>query len=545
MKKTLLFAGPSSYSIDLSRYSWIVNEGPCKQSDILNHLLSDNFERIIIADGFYKSVPAPWHKEILIAIKEGVEVIGTSSLGALRAAELDKYGMIGFGKVYRYMKEELRDDSEVALIHELSTSEYRPITLAHVEVIFWIRNCLDLQLITESQAIAIIGISETTFFEKRTKQFLSRLITTKIPGIDIDSINRHWFSQKVQDLSLLLEQLNNSKSFPYPESNSEHFELPWTPYIFRQASKDICHPCHCTGVIDNANTLANFLSFALLSDPNTAENLYLQVHSDFLVYDIVRLIKDDPTRFKDNRWIFLHDFVHSFPSPASPNSVAEIFVSDDFCMMFKAYLLENQSLYTTPSEVQRVNEDYFAIERDDSTSNTAGKSYIKANDLSAFFSLGILWSQIKIHKNQENSPIQSIRYKEKLEKTLLNFILLGLQPNVFSVSIALALREFIETKALYHHSGRLLLLQKFLADPSSDKILNSWKSFILSKGPEQPHSFYLDSLSMVQARDSLKHVRQMLSTGLINLRNPAETLPFYFHDYGYLGYSNHIYRFQT
>jgi hypothetical protein len=50
---------------------------------------------------------------------------------------------------------------------------------------------------------------------------------------------------------------------------------------------------------------------------------------------------------------------------------------------------------------------------------------------------------------------------------------------------------------------------------------------------------------MVQARDSLKHVRQMLSTGLINLRNPAEALPFYFHDYGYLGYSNHIYRLQT
>jgi len=545
MKQTLLFAGPSSYSIDLSRYSWVVNEGPCKQSDILNHLLLDNLGRIIIADGFYKSVPAPWHKEILIAIKEGVEVIGTSSLGALRAAELDKYGMIGFGKVYSYMKEELRDDSEVALIHEVSTSKYRPITLAHVEVVFWIRYCLDLKLITDDQAVAIIDISANTFFEKRTKQFLSRLIRTNIPDVDIDSINRHWFSQKVQDLSLLLEKLNKGNLFSYPKSASEQFELSWTPYIFRQASKDICYPCHRTGVIDNANNLANFLSFVLLSYPNIAENLYLQVHSDFLVYDIVRLIKDDPTRFEDRRWIFLYDFVNSFPSPASPSSISEIFVSDKFCMMFKAYLFENQSSYTTPSEVQRVNEDYFAIERGENTLDTVGKAYNNVNDLSIFFSLGILWSHIKILKNQKTSPIQSNGYKNKLEKTILNYILLGLQPNVSSLSIAFALREFIETKALYAHSGRLLLLQKFLAHPSSDKILDCWKNFILSKGAELPHSFYLDSLSMVQAKDSLKHVRQILSSGLINLRNPAETFPFYFHDYGYLGYSNHIYGFPT
>ena len=55
---------------------------------------------IAIIDGVFHKEPAVSHKEILEAIKKGVTVVGGASMGALRASELDDFGMIGVGRVY-------------------------------------------------------------------------------------------------------------------------------------------------------------------------------------------------------------------------------------------------------------------------------------------------------------------------------------------------------------------------------------------------------------------------------------------------------------
>ena len=69
-------------------------------------------------DGVFERVPAVWHKEILFALSEGVHVYGAASMGALRAAELDAFGMRGVGTVYRaYADGVLEDDDEVAVAH--------------------------------------------------------------------------------------------------------------------------------------------------------------------------------------------------------------------------------------------------------------------------------------------------------------------------------------------------------------------------------------------------------------------------------------------
>ena len=44
------------------------------------------------------------HREILAAVRKGVRVVGASSMGALRAAEMDTLGMTGIGEVYRMYK---------------------------------------------------------------------------------------------------------------------------------------------------------------------------------------------------------------------------------------------------------------------------------------------------------------------------------------------------------------------------------------------------------------------------------------------------------
>ena len=51
-----------------------------------------------IIDGVFLDVASVWHREILWALSQGVHVFGAASMGALRAAELDGFGMRGVGR---------------------------------------------------------------------------------------------------------------------------------------------------------------------------------------------------------------------------------------------------------------------------------------------------------------------------------------------------------------------------------------------------------------------------------------------------------------
>ena len=48
-----------------------------------------------IIDGFFEHAPAVWHKEILWIMEQGVHVFGSAGMGALRAVELEMFGMRG------------------------------------------------------------------------------------------------------------------------------------------------------------------------------------------------------------------------------------------------------------------------------------------------------------------------------------------------------------------------------------------------------------------------------------------------------------------
>jgi hypothetical protein len=109
--KTCVFVGPSSHGI--AKPSQIDRFGPAPLGAIYSAVQS-GYTRIGLVDGLFGNVPSVWHKEILFALSNGVAVLGSSSMGALRAAELAPYSMIGIGRVYRYYRSGvLTDDDEV------------------------------------------------------------------------------------------------------------------------------------------------------------------------------------------------------------------------------------------------------------------------------------------------------------------------------------------------------------------------------------------------------------------------------------------------
>jgi hypothetical protein len=78
---------------------------------------------IAIIDGLFFENAAVGHREVLSALRAGIRVIGASSMGALRAAELASFGMEGIGVIFsRYQDGTIESDDEVALICDPETN---------------------------------------------------------------------------------------------------------------------------------------------------------------------------------------------------------------------------------------------------------------------------------------------------------------------------------------------------------------------------------------------------------------------------------------
>lgn len=129
-----VFLGPTLAHRDADALVDAVLHPPVAQGDVLR-ACADGATTIAIIDGYFELVPSVWHKEILLAMENGVTVCGAASMGALRAAELAPLGMIGVGKVFDWFAGGvLTDDDEVAIVHAPAEDGYRPLSEAMVDI---------------------------------------------------------------------------------------------------------------------------------------------------------------------------------------------------------------------------------------------------------------------------------------------------------------------------------------------------------------------------------------------------------------------------
>jgi len=126
-RKTLIYCGPTLYGCDLGKRdneTWLP---PAGRGDLLRGVLTHNPGQIVLIDGTFFHTMSVWVKEILYALADGVRVIGASSMGAIRAAECWRYGMVGIGLIYEgYKNWTIQDDAWVAMSYEPLT--YKMLT---------------------------------------------------------------------------------------------------------------------------------------------------------------------------------------------------------------------------------------------------------------------------------------------------------------------------------------------------------------------------------------------------------------------------------
>ena len=206
----ILFAGPSLYGdIVAGRIAaapGILCRGPAAQGDVAAAAL-DGATAIGLVDGRYEDVAAPWHKEILFALSEGVAVYGGGSLGALRAAECAHFGMIGVGEIFaRYVSGELVDDSAVAQLHAPAELGHLPLTEALVNVEATIRRLATRGLIDAALAEALEASARGLFFKQLTYEAVVE--RAGAPKETLDLIAGHRVDQKRQDALALVARLH-------------------------------------------------------------------------------------------------------------------------------------------------------------------------------------------------------------------------------------------------------------------------------------------------------------------------------------------------
>jgi len=144
----VVFAGPSLPAASRIGDEEIVFAPPIKRGDID---LFAGFDPLIIVDGEFGQNLSVSPKEILGAIRGGRRVIGASSMGALRASELDSFGMVGVGWIYRlFASAVVRCDDDVALT--FSPFDFTPFTVPLVNVLYSVESAVaDGKLSAEEQ----------------------------------------------------------------------------------------------------------------------------------------------------------------------------------------------------------------------------------------------------------------------------------------------------------------------------------------------------------------------------------------------------------
>ncbi len=164
----VVFLGPSCPAVTAGERVTADFLPPARRGDFYRLLASD-VDIIVLIDGVFHRQPSVGHHEILAAVDEGITVIGASSMGALRAAELHDLGVDGFGTVFEWYRDGYIDgDDEVALRHAGAEHQYRASSEPLVNIRATLLAAVDAGCITAPESDALILEAQATFYPDRS-----------------------------------------------------------------------------------------------------------------------------------------------------------------------------------------------------------------------------------------------------------------------------------------------------------------------------------------------------------------------------------------
>jgi hypothetical protein len=137
--RALVFVGPGLTEEDYGEIDTdaIDLRPPIRRGDLIS-AIDSGYRIVSIVDGEFYQALAVSPKEILIGLRAGLHIAGGSSMGALRAAEMDVYGMEGVGQIYAWYRNGVvtRDDDVALMFGSFDSGSYRATTVPMVNVLW-------------------------------------------------------------------------------------------------------------------------------------------------------------------------------------------------------------------------------------------------------------------------------------------------------------------------------------------------------------------------------------------------------------------------
>ena len=131
-------------------------------------------------------------------------------MGALRASELDSYGMIGVGRIYgMYRSGAIESDDEVAVTFDAETMEALSIPLVNIRLT--VKAIQEAGVFSDEQAPAVVGVARKLFYPDRNYRHVASECVKKGIFADAEELlelfRRYEVDVKREDAVLVLEKI--------------------------------------------------------------------------------------------------------------------------------------------------------------------------------------------------------------------------------------------------------------------------------------------------------------------------------------------------
>lgn len=218
----LVFLGPTLRLAEAQPVLDAIYLRPAAQGDILLAAHAFRPRAMVLIDGQFEDRPAVRHKEIIWAMAQGIVVIGAASMGALRAAELSEFGMIGVGLVYRwYRRWRLAPDDAVAVLSGPPELGFLPLTDALVDLQRTFASLTRRNFITAAERDLLTTIARNMNFRER--RFEAILRDAGCREERFKELRKEMARQKRLDALLAL----SSARALVMQENAGHVSSPW------------------------------------------------------------------------------------------------------------------------------------------------------------------------------------------------------------------------------------------------------------------------------------------------------------------------------
>jgi hypothetical protein len=285
--KVVIFTGPTLSPAEARPLLDAEYRPPAAQGDVYRAAREKPWA-IAIIDGHFEHVPAVWHKEILWALTQGIWVYGAASMGALRAAELARFGMVGVGAVFQaFATGVLERDDEVAVAETLAPAGTPTASVALVDMRATLRAARSAGVIDAGTYAALLERARSIFYAERS--YARLLAGAELPGAQLAEL-RAWLprgaiAQKRADALALLARIAADRATAHPFRATFHFQRT---DMWHQLESSFRSSSSAGEVAAASSALLDLADEARLADPARHHALETRALVRALVSEVVR-----------------------------------------------------------------------------------------------------------------------------------------------------------------------------------------------------------------------------------------------------------------